>query len=187
MKGRIQVAALAALAMLTSISGTAAGARPRGCRGASLRPARANVASVAKATLCLINQVRRANRLKPVRMNSSLRAIASGQSHDMLIGGYFGDNSLSGLTPMQRIEASPFARGRHISVGQNIAWGEEGESTPTSIVEAWMGSPPHREILLSRAYRMAGIGIGIGAIPSTGRRMAAIYTLDLATRGAKRR
>lgn len=185
MKWRTQIAALAALAMLTSMSGTAGAIGSKACRGAHLRARRSSIATAANATLCLIDKLRRAHHLRTLRMNATLRAIASGQSHDMLVGGYFGDNSLKGLTPMQRVQASPYAHGsRKLTVGQNIAWGEGRDSTPAAIVHAWMSSPPHREILLSPLYREAGVGIGLGALRPTRGRFAAVYTLDLATPAA---
>jgi uncharacterized protein YkwD len=185
MQWRTRIAALAAVAMLTSMSGAAGAMASKACRGADLRARRSSLATAANATLCLIDKLRRAHHLRPLRMNATLRAIASGQSHDMLAGGYFGDNSLNGLTPMQRVQASPYAHGSsRLTVGQNIAWGEGRDSTPASIVRAWMSSPPHREILLSPIYREAGVGIVLGALRSTRGRFAAIYTLDLATLAA---
>lgn len=182
MKWRTRIAALAALAVLTSMSGAAGAMGSKACRGADLRARRSTLATAANATLCLIDKLRRAHHLRPLHMNATLRAIASGQSHDMLVGGYFGDNSLNGLTPIQRVQASPYAHGsRSLTVGQNIAWGEGRDSTPSAIVHAWMGSPPHREILLSPIYREAGVGIGLGALRAARSRLAAIYTLDLAT------
>jgi uncharacterized protein YkwD len=184
---RIRLATLAALALssLASMAAVSGATTAPSCRGAHLRPHRSNVAKAAGATLCLINQVRRAHHLKPFRTNPILSEIASGQSHDMLVGGYFGDDSLGGLTPMQRVETSAYARGaQRVSVGQNIAWGDGGESTPAAIVASWLSSGPHRETLLSPTYREVGVGIGLGAPGLSVRGASAIYTLDLAARAA---
>lgn len=184
---RIRLATLAALALssLAAMASAGSATAAPSCRGARLRPMRSTVAKDAGATLCLINQVRRAHRLKPFQANPILSAIASGQSHDMLVGGYFGDDSLAGQTPMQRVETSAYARGaQRISVGQNIAWGQAGGSTPAAIVAAWLRSGPHREILLSAAYRDIGVGISLGAPGRCAPGAGAIYTLDLATRAA---
>jgi uncharacterized protein YkwD len=50
------------------------------------------------------------------------------------------------------------------------------------MVKAWMESPGHREIILTRAFREAGVGIAMG-VPS-GRGSGATFTMDfgLATR-----
>lgn len=216
MKGRIRLAMLAALAMLTSTTGIAGalrshhgrGARLRAgrshhrhhgprrrprhgahrrrlhrCRGVHLRPSSSNLATVTKATLCIVNEIRRAHDLKPFRMNAALRSIASGQSNAMLVGGYFGDDGLSGRTPLQRVAASAYGRhSRRLSVSQNIAWGEAGQSTPAAIVHAWMASPPHRQILLAQPYRDVGIGVSLGTPRRSSRQRGATYTLDIATR-----
>lgn len=187
MNGRIRLLTLAALALssLVLMTGVSSATVKGACRGAHLRPSASNVAKAAGATLCLVNKARSAHHLKPFRANSSLQAIASGQSHDMVVGGYFGDDSLGGLTPMQRVETSAYARGAtHISVGQNIAWGQAGYSTPTAIVASWLSSGPHREILLSPTFQDVGVGIGLGAPGQSAPGVAAIYTLDLATRAS---
>jgi uncharacterized protein YkwD len=185
---RIRLAVLAALTLASPVSmaGVSSAAKVKSvCRGAHLRPRRSNVAKTAGATLCLVNQARHAHHLKPFRANPTLSTIASGQSHDMLVGGYFGDDSLSGLTPMQRVETSVYARGAtRVSVGQNIAWGQGGYSTPAAIVASWLGSGPHREILLSPTFQDVGVGISLGAPSHSAPGASAIYTLDLAARTA---
>ena len=128
------------------------------CTGTSLQPTRTNLARVTAATLCLIEHERLAYRLLPLHSNGSLRRIGSKQASEMVIGDYFGDDSLSGWTPMQRIEASAYAiRTRSLSAGQNIGWGSGALATPAAMVRAWMLSPPHREIMLSGGYRDVGV------------------------------
>jgi uncharacterized protein YkwD len=213
MNGRIRLAMLAALATLASTSGIAGALRSHHgrsarlragrhhhhhsrrirrhrsrhrhhCRGASVRPSRSNLATVTSATLCLVNEVRHSHHLKPFRMNAALRAIASGQSDSMLIGGYFGDDGLSGRTPLQRVATSSYGRhSRRLSVSQNIAWGQAGQATPVAIVRAWIASPPHRKILLAAPYRDVGIGVSLGTPRRSSHLRGATYTLDLATRG----
>lgn len=182
---RMRFAMLAALAMvaLTATTGTAAAGKAQPCQGAYSRPSKTKMRTAVAATLCVINQTRHAHGLRLFQMNGILRAIAAGQSHDMLVGGYFGDESLSGQTPMQRIEASAFGRGStRLSVGQNIAWGDGGQSTPAAIVAAWLSSGPHREILLAPSFQDVGVGISLGAPRRTSRKAGAIYTLVLAAR-----
>ncbi len=154
------------------------------CKGMSLQPARANLARVTAATLCLIEQERLAYRLEPLRSNDSLRRISTKQAGEMVIGEYFGDNSLSGWTPMQRIEASAYAaRARSLSAAQNIGWGSGALATPAAMVRAWMLSPPHREIMLSGGYRNIGIGVAPAAPQrSTEGLPGATYVVEFASR-----
>lgn len=185
MNWRMRVAMLGALALVafTAMAGPAAAGRAHLCRGAYARPRKHRMRTSVAATLCMINRARHAHGLRPFRMNAALRSIAAGQSHDMRIGGYFGDNSLSGATPMQRIEASAYGRkSPRLSVGQNIAWGDAGQSTPAAIVAAWLSSGPHREILLTPSFQAVGVGISLGAPRRTHRKAGAIYTLVLAAR-----
>jgi uncharacterized protein YkwD len=154
------------------------------CKGTSLRPTHANLARVTAATLCLIEQERLTYRVEPLRSNSSLRRIGTKQAGEMVIGEYFGDDSLSGWTPMQRIEASAYAaRARGLSAGQNIGWGSGALATPAAMVHAWMLSPPHREIMLSGGYRNIGIGIAPAAPQrSTEGLQGATYAVEFASR-----
>ena len=155
------------------------------CKGTSLQPTHPNLARVTAATLCLIEQERLTYRLDPLHSNSSLRRIGSKQASEMVIGEYFGDNSLSGWTPMQRIEASAYAaRARSLSTGQNIGWGNGALATPAAMVRAWMLSPPHREIMLSGGYRDIGVGVAPAAPQrSTGGMPGATYVVEFASRG----
>lgn len=155
------------------------------CKGTSLQPTGANLTRVTTATLCLIEHERLAHRLAPLHSNGSLRRIGTKQAGEMVIGEYFGDDSLSGWTPMQRIEASAYAaRARSLSAGQNIGWGSGALATPAAMVRAWMLSPPHREIMLSGGYRNIGIGI-VPAAPqrSTEGLPGATYAVEFASRG----
>jgi uncharacterized protein YkwD len=102
----------------------------------------------------------------------------------MVIGDYFGDDSLSGWTPMQRIEASAYAaRARNLSAGQNIGWGSGTLATPAAMVRAWMLSPPHREIMLSGGYSDVGVGIAPAAPQGSSDGLpGATYAVEFASR-----
>jgi uncharacterized protein YkwD len=138
------------------------------CPGADDVPDGHNSAVVDSATLCLTNRIRLAYRLHPLRRNPALATIATGQARDMVRGNYFGDQSLSGQSPLARIMASSYTLApSHVRLltAQNIGWGTGPNSTPTGIVSAWMHSPPHRAIILTAAYRDVGVGVA-PAIPS---------------------
>jgi uncharacterized protein YkwD len=103
-----------------------------------------------------------------LRLNRALQAVATGQAADMVRGHYFGDDSLSGRTPLARILASRYptqAPSPHILTAQNIAWGTGSKATPAGIVRGWMESPPHRRIILTGSYRDAGVGVA-SSVPS---------------------
>lgn len=155
------------------------------CNGSSLHPSRRNTARVVAATMCLIEREREAYHLGLLRSNGSLGRIAASQAKDMVVGDYFGDNSLTGGTPWRRIRASSYASGaRRLSAAQNIGWGTAGLATPAAMVSGWMLSPPHRRIMLTRGYR----DIGVGVAPAAPSRLTkglpgATYTVEFAARG----
>ncbi len=102
----------------------------------------------------------------------------------MVLGDYFGDDSRSGLTPLQRIVAAHYlGHSQGASMGQNIGWGTGPDATPAGIVQAWMRSPPHRQIMLTGEFR----DIGVGVAPTAPAALAAgqtgaTYTVDFAVR-----
>jgi uncharacterized protein YkwD len=112
------------------------------------------------ATLCLIDQVRAAHRLAPLRANRELDAVAASQVGAMMRWDYFSDVRPSGQTPLSLVVVTPYpAHGASISIAQNIAWGTGADTTPARIVAAWMVSSSHRAIILTGEYRDAGVGV----------------------------
>jgi uncharacterized protein YkwD len=154
------------------------------CPGANLRPTASNLAAVDAATLCLVQRTRAAAHLRPLRFNAPLQSVAAGQARDMVRGDYFGDDSLLGLTPMQRVLASAYpTRSSSVQVAQNIGWGTGPTATPAGMLAAWMRSAPHRAIILTAAFRDIGVGVAPAAPPSLARGLAgATYTLELGER-----
>lgn len=169
MRGKIGATLLAApLFLLGPLGSDVAGAKvgPEGCRGANVSPTATNGATVAGATLCLIDQLRIAYLLHPLRSNRELRKLAVSQVHDMVSWNYFADERPPGLTPMALVSTTRYpAHARQLSIGQNIGWGTGEYATAASMVAAWMADPPHREIILTSEYREAGVGV-TAAVPA---------------------
>jgi uncharacterized protein YkwD len=185
----VGAALLAAIpALLAPASALAARPATRGpyCAYANLRPTPTDAARVDASTLCLLNQVRAAYRLLPLRSNRELQAVAGAQVTGMVRHDYFGDNSPSGQTPATLIEALPYgADASSLATAQNLGWGTRSAATPAGIVTAWMRSQPHREVILTGTFRDAGIGVS-PAVPSIlghGQR-GATYAVEFAARSA---
>jgi uncharacterized protein YkwD len=155
------------------------------CLGANLIPSASNTTAVDAATLCLINQVRAANHLPPLRVNRDLQAVATGQAEDMVRDNYFGDDSPSGQTPAARIATTRYpAHAARLSTAQNIGWGTESSATPAGMVAAWLASPPHREVILTSEYRDAGVGVAPAVPAVLGRGTAGgTYAVEFGARG----
>lgn len=168
----------------TPVVKASAAKAPASCPNAQLQPTRSNLAAIAAATFCLIQQVRVAHRLHPLRFNYPLQSVAAGQARDMVAGNYFGDNSISGLTPMQRILATPYpSHAKRVNSAQNIGWATGPFATPAAMVAAWMHSPPHREIILTARFRDVGVGVTPAAPSSLAQGLdGATYTLELGQR-----
>ncbi|HWX45453.1 MAG TPA: CAP domain-containing protein [Solirubrobacteraceae bacterium] len=171
--------------MLAGAPGATAGTPARAtCRNANLRPTGTNVTAVARATGCLIAQVRRAQHLPALRTNRTLQSVAVGQSREMVLGDFFGDNSRSGQTPLQRLVAGHYLGCTgNSSTAQNIGWGTGADATPAAMVRAWMESPPHREVILTGEFREIGVGV-VSQAPAAlaGGLPGATYTVEFGVR-----
>jgi len=156
----------------------------RGCSGVNSDPNTVNMASVDAATLCLIDNLRAAHHLRPLRINRELRSLATSQVKHMVSWDYFTDDRPPGLTPMTLLDETRYPlHTKSLSIGQNIGWGTGGDATPASIVAAWMASPPHREIILTREYTDAGVGIAPVVPPVFEEQLpGATYAIEFATR-----
>ena len=182
------VAAFSALVLACAwmlVAGSAsAGARASSCSGTGLRPNAANVRTVDTAVLCLIDRIRAAHGLRPLRTNRELRGVAASQVIAMVHRDYFADVRPSGQTPMALVGGTRYpAHTEDIAVGQNIAWGSGRDATPGHIVAEWMASPPHRAIILTGEYRDAGVAV-TPALPSVLRagKLGALYAVEFGMR-----
>lgn len=146
------------------------------CAAAHVAVLGATIRAARDATLCLLNRVRAAHRLPPLRLNRTLSRVAARHSRDMVRRRYFAHASLDGRSPFARMLAAHYVpRNASWWLGENIGWGSGSLGQPIAMVRAWMHSPPHRANILSRHFRDIGIGIAAGA-PVGGR--GATYTTD---------
>lgn len=105
--------------------------------------------------LRLVNAERVQRGLKPLVMDSRIRAVARRHSVDMFRRGYFSHDNLDGLSPYERM-----ARGRvrFVVAGENLAL------APTVSIahRGLMQSPGHRANILSPQFERVGIGAARG-------------------------
>jgi uncharacterized protein YkwD len=159
--------------------------KPHSCAYANLRPTPTNTAIVDRATLCLIDRLRAAYRLRPLRSNHELQAVAGSQASGMVSHDYFGDDSPSGQTSGTLIAAIPYgAHATSLATAQNLGWGTLSAATPAGMITAWMHSPPHREVILTGEFRDAGVGVSPAVPPVLGHgERGATYAVEFAVRG----
>ena len=117
----------------------------------------ASQATLRRAVRCVINQQRAGHGLRALRANRRLARAARRHARDMARHNYFSHVSLRGTDPLRRVRAAGWRRG----VGETLAWGCGPQASPGAIVAAWLGSPPHRAIILGRG-QVVGIGYARG-------------------------
>ncbi len=173
---RVCQLAVSSLIAVTAVAAAPAMANAAGCAGADRTPAQLGKRDATRATLCLLNRERAASGLRRLRLDGKLGRAAQGHARDMVAKHYFAHNSRSGASFSTRIKRTGWTRSRRSwTVGENIAWGSGSLSTPRAIVRGWMNSAGHRANILSRSFRLIGIGIAKGA-PTGG--SGATYATD---------
>jgi uncharacterized protein YkwD len=165
---RTRTRILGALAIATTCALIpAAPAAASTCSGAEAHAADQAPAALEQSLLCLINERRAVAGVSPVKLHPKLGQAAARHSNDMVQGGFFSHTSLDGSTFIDRIAATGYTRGaRSWVVGENLVWGSGSLSTPASLVEAWMESPPHRANLLRARFREIGLA-GVRGTPTS--------------------
>ena len=134
------------------------------------------------ALQCVVNRERERRGLRELDRTRSLDRAAAQHSSDMASNDYFDHRSPGGSTPAARARSAGYLSGaRSWRVGENLAWGTGELATPNSIVKAWLNSPPHRELMLSRGFADFGLGIAAGA-PQAGVAGGATYTMLMGRR-----
>lgn len=124
------------------------------------------------AMLRELNRVRARYHLPAVSADGRMNGGASSHSRSMARHGYFAHGNWT--TRVAR------AAGRPRSLGEVIGW--LVQTTPqreaASMVRSWLGSPPHRHVMLDASFRRVGIGRATGDFAG---QPAALYTVDFAT------
>ena len=146
--------------------------------------ARSAMAVLESAVVDRMNGIRRSRGLRPLRLNTRLRSAAVFHSSDMGRRGYFEHDSISGTPFWRRIERFYPSRGFNSwTVGENLLWGSDTYGADFAVRE-WMNSPPHRQNILSRAWREVGIGaVTVASAPGEYRgRPVTIVTADFGAR-----
>lgn len=118
-----------------------------------------------KTELCLHNFERRHHALSQMRLSPELSAVALAHARDMVKRRYFDHVSPGGRDHMDRIAASgyPPGPGGCWTAGENLLVAN-GAASAMQLLQAWMSSPEHREIILTRGWRDFGLGV-VGTSP----------------------
>ena len=148
------------------------------CANATLMPSGSNLATVAEATLCLLNGERVDRGLAALRPNDRLQRAALDHGTDMVAHRYFAHQGRDGSQPAERIRASGYlSGGGQWRIGENLAWGTGELAAPKAIMSAWMASAGHRANILQPAYREIGFGVLAGN-PASGDNGGATFVTE---------
>lgn len=101
----------------------------------------------------LTNRKRVEAGLSPLTENAVLSEAALAKGKDMLANDYWAHVSPDGTQPWYFFTSLGYS---YRYAGENLA---RDFSNPTSVVEAWIASPSHRDNLLSSNYKEIGIGV----------------------------
>ena len=125
------------------------------------------VAQAEAEVLRLINADRAAAGLVPVRVDRRLMSIARARSVDMATKHYFSHQAPNGRDVFDAIVATGMTWYR---AGEIIAWNNyPGYATSAAGANSgWLGSPPHRDIIVSGLFNYVGVGVALQA--STGKK-----------------
>ncbi len=107
-----------------------------------------------------VNRVRQHYGCSPLIANPRLDEAARRHSARMAAMDFFSHTDPDGQTVVERLRAVGIDRFK--AVGENIFYGQDLSDVVHVVVEGWLKSPSHRENLLSKGYRQAGVGVAHG-------------------------
>src|SRR3954470_8669415 len=100
------------LSLAISALVAAPAAHAAGCSGADAMPSTMSASAANHATLCLLNQQRRAHGLRSLRNDGKLGRAAAGHPRDMVTQHFFDHNSRNGATFASRIKRTGWTKSR---------------------------------------------------------------------------
>jgi hypothetical protein len=106
----------------------------------------------------LTNQERAKSGLTQLQINSELSNAAAGKARDMFEKQYWSHTSPSGTEPWDFITGAGYS---YRVAGENLA---RDFSNTSSMVQAWMTSPTHRDNIMHPRYQEIGIAVVNGSL-----------------------
>jgi uncharacterized protein YkwD len=175
--GRVPVAAAVVALALCAMPSLAA-AQGTGCSFTRSAASAVPEPNVRTALRCLVNATRAQHGLPALRSSARLNAAADTFSADMVARGYFAHVTPDGRSVTDRVRATGYLGGSgDWALGEDIGWGTGSASSPASIFQAFMNSPPHRRVILSREFHEIGVGVAAG-VPVAGQGSGSTFVLD---------
>lgn len=109
----------------------------------------------------LLNEKRKENGLPPVMWSEDMAKVARLHSENMAKLKFFSHVGKDGLMVNDRADALGFTKWK--AIGENIAYNRGYDNPAEFACERWMQSPSHRENILNKRWKEAGLGVSITA------------------------
>ncbi len=116
-------------------------------------------AGSASALIGAVNQLRAANGLPPLQVNSILMSIAQGHSNYQASIGSVTHTGPGGSRPRDRAAAAGYGGGGTIFISENIAGG--ANLSVSEVISWWQGDAPHLNTMLGSQYVDVGAGVAV--------------------------
>jgi uncharacterized protein YkwD len=120
---------------------------------AALLAGPAMAGEVEDAVLGSVNSARAQAGCGPLRMNAQLVAAAQGHAQAMAAKNFFSHQGKDGSKLASRIKRAGY---RFCAAAENIA---AGQSSPSEVMQAWLGSSGHRKNMLNCGLTETGIAV----------------------------
>ena len=112
------------------------------------------------ATDCVLDEVRQAQGLSPLKLDQRLMKAAYWHTVDMTTKDFFSHTGSDGKHVASRGRAQGYGDEADTwMLGETLGWGETSMASPRQIVDAWLASPAHRPVVLNPEFRDVGIMI----------------------------
>lgn len=109
----------------------------------------------------VLNERRKENGLAPVEWSEEMAKVARNHSENMARYKFFSHVGKDGLMVSDRADALGYTKWK--AIGENIAYNRGYDNPAEFAAERWMLSPAHRENVLNRRWKEAGIGLAIAS------------------------
>ncbi len=155
--GFLLLAAAAVAALLAPASASASMVAPRAKCAGQDNP-RISDHAQQKAMKCLINHARSQAGVGGLNSSRALERAAGRKSRDVATCGL--SHTACGNAADHYVHRYGYTSGTSgWQWGENLAYGKGKRSTPRRIIQAWLGSAPHRDTMLAGSFNDIGIGL----------------------------
>jgi uncharacterized protein YkwD len=120
-----------------------------------------NTLEVERVAFERLNQLRAEQGAPPLAWNAEVASVARIHSQNMAEFQFFSHRGLDNRLVSDRADANHLGKWR--SIGENIAYNRGYADPVEKAVQQWLGSPGHRQNLLSSHWKESAVGVAIAA------------------------